>query len=55
MNQNDKPAKKLKLDTETLRILDTEELVDINGGFPSVNSISVSFSFGECPKCCGCD
>jgi hypothetical protein len=55
-DKNDKPVKKLKLDTETLRTLDTNDLADANGGFPSINSISISISAGaECPKCCACN
>lgn len=55
MINDNKPAKKLKLDAETLRTLSTDELAEINGGFPSVNSISISISVNECPKCCGCN
>lgn len=57
MIKDDKPVKKLKLDSETLRVLDTGELAGIQGGVAAgfTDSISFSVSVGGCPKCCGCN
>lgn len=55
IKDDDKPTKKLKLDIETLRILDNDELTGVQGGWPSVNSVSISISVQDCPKCCGCN
>jgi hypothetical protein len=58
MLKNKDSKKRLSLDTETLRILDSDTLENVAGGNGAAAaggwSISISISVGACKPCCDC-
>jgi hypothetical protein len=53
MKPSHKPARKLALDTETLRHLSADQLGDVNGGASVASYIVCPSAGGECPSAMG--
>ena len=54
-NKNDKQQKRLQLDVETIRALETAELAEVVGGNQAAAGIGLSISISIGGDCCRCN